>query len=168
VLLFGAGHVGRALVLALAPLPFAVRWIDSREDAFPVHRPSNVAPVLTPNPEAEVARAPAGALVLVMTHDHALDLAITAAALQCPFPFVGLIGSDTKRARFERRFRELAIPEERIAVLACPVGLSGIAGKEPAVIAASVAAQLLLERERLASPQAASEALKSAHDRALA
>jgi xanthine dehydrogenase accessory factor len=168
VLLFGAGHVGRALVLALAPLPFAVRWIDSREDAFPAHLPANVTPVLTPDPEAEIARAPADAAVLVMTHDHALDLAITAAALQRPFPFVGLIGSDTKRARFERRFRELAIAEDRIAALVCPIGLSGIEGKEPAVIAASVAAQLLLERERVASPQAALETLKSAHDRALA
>lgn len=168
VLLFGAGHVGRALVLALAPLPFAVRWIDSREDAFPAHLPANVTPVLTSDPEAEVARAPADAVVLVMTHDHALDLAITAAALQRPFPFAGLIGSDTKRARFERRFRELAIPEDRIAALVCPIGLSGIEGKEPAVIAASVAAQLLVERERAASPQAAPEALKSAHDRALA
>ncbi len=168
VLLFGAGHVGRALVLALAPLSFAVRWIDSREDAFPAHLPANVTPVLTPDPEAEVARASADAMVLVTTHDHALDLAITAAALQRPFPFVGLIGSDTKRARFERRFRELGIPDDRIAALVCPIGLPGIEGKEPAVIAASVTAQLLLERERGASPQAGRETVKSAHDRALA
>jgi len=81
-----------------------------------------------------------------MTHDHALDLAVTAAALGRGFPYVGLIGSQTKRARFEKRFREIAIAEERIAALVCPIGLPGIGGKEPATIAASVAAQLLQQR----------------------
>jgi xanthine dehydrogenase accessory factor len=149
LLLFGAGHVGRALVLALAPLPFRVRWIDTRPDAFPGAVPPNAVPVRADAPEAEIAAAPAGALILVMTHDHPLDLAITAAALARPdLPFVGLIGSATKRARFERRFRELGLAAERVAGLACPIGLPGIAGKEPAVIAAATAAQLLAERER--------------------
>ena len=146
--LFGAGHVGRALVLALAPLPFAVRWIDPREGAFPNYMPANVTPVLSADPPLEVACLPAGALVVVMTHEHPLDLAITAAALGRDFPFVGLIGSETKRARFEKRYRELAIPEERIRSLVCPIGLPGITGKEPAVIAASVVAQLLEVREK--------------------
>jgi xanthine dehydrogenase accessory factor len=148
VALFGAGHVGRALVLALAPLPFAVRWIDSRENAFPQHIPATVTPVRSTDPEAETARLAVDSLVVVMTHEHPLDLAITAAALTRGFPFVGLIGSETKRARFERRFRELGIPEERIRSLACPIGLAGIAGKEPAIIAASVVAQLLEVREK--------------------
>jgi xanthine dehydrogenase accessory factor len=164
ILLFGAGHVGRALALALAPLPFAVRWIDPREGAFPPHIPTNATPILTSDPEAEIVRAPADAAVIVMTHDHGLDLAITAAALQRGFPFVGLIGSATKRARFERRFRDLGIPGARIEALACPIGLPGIGGKEPAVIAASVAAQLLQERERRGAslsspPQAGPEPL---------
>jgi xanthine dehydrogenase accessory factor len=151
LLLFGAGHVGRALILALAPLPFAVRWIDGRKDAFPSHIPANVVPVQTGNPEAELAPAEPGSFVLVMTHEHPLDLAITAAALRRDdLPFVGLIGSATKRARFERRFRQLGIAEARIRTLVCPIGVPGIAGKEPAVIAAAVAAQLLAERERLA------------------
>jgi xanthine dehydrogenase accessory factor len=151
LLLFGAGHVGRALVLALAPLPFRTRWIDSRPDAFPAAMPGAVTPVSAPDPEAEIAAAPIGAFVLVMTHEHALDLAIIAAALARPdLPFVGLIGSATKRARFEKRLRDLSVPPERIAALACPIGLEGIAGKEPAVIAASVAAQLLVMRERMA------------------
>lgn len=150
VLLFGAGHVARAVVLALAPLPFAVRWIDSRQEAFPRHIPANATPVLTDDLQGEIARAPWDALVLVMTHDHALDLAITTAALQRRFMFVGLIGSGTKRARFERRLRALGTPEERIRSLVCPIGLPGIASKEPASIAASVAAQLLVERERVA------------------
>jgi xanthine dehydrogenase accessory factor len=148
--LFGAGHVGRALVLALAPLPFAVRWIDSRDDAFPAHIPANAAPVLARDPQAEVAALPADALVVIMTHDHALDLAVTAAALERGFPFVGLIGSGTKRARFERRLRELGMSEERIRALGCPIGIPGIRGKEPPVIAAATVAQLLLVRDNVA------------------
>jgi xanthine dehydrogenase accessory factor len=167
VLLFGAGHVGRALVLALAPLPFAVRWVDSREDAFPAHIPANATPVRMPDPEADIARAPADSLVLIMTHDHALDLAITAAALRRDFPFVGLIGSGTKRARFERRLRELGLAEERIRALVSPIGIAGIHGKEPAVIATSVAAQLLAERERLAGlSRGAADPLREPHEHA--
>ena len=154
LLLFGAGHVGRALVFALAPLPFSIRWIDEREDAFPPHIPVQTTPILTSDSTAELAHAPAGAFVLVMTHSHPLDLVVTGEALKRDFPFVGLIGSATKRARFERRFRALKIAEERIRALACPIGVPGIAGKEPAVIAASVAAQLLAERERIAAAAA--------------
>jgi xanthine dehydrogenase accessory factor len=89
--------------------------------------------------------------VLVMTHDHPLDLAITAAALARDFPYVGLIGSASKRARFEKRFHEAGIPAERIAALACPIGIAGIADKDPAIIAASVTAELLCRREWVAS-----------------
>jgi xanthine dehydrogenase accessory factor len=74
-------------------------------------------------------------------------MTITAAALSRGFPYVGLIGSATKRARFEKRFRELGLTERQIRALVCPIGLPGIAGKEPAVIAASVATQLLQIRE---------------------
>ena len=151
LLLFGAGHVGRALVLALAPLPFRVSWHDSRQDAFPSHIPANVTTIHLRDPDAAVASAPEGAFVLVMTHEHPLDLAITAAALARPdLPFVGLIGSASKRARFEKRFREIGIPVERIAGLACPIGIAGIADKDPAVIAAATVTQLLQAREALA------------------
>jgi len=161
VLIFGAGHVGRALVLSLAPLPFAVRWLDDRDDAFPAHLPANAKAVRMWDPEAEVAEAKPGSLMLIMTHDHPLDMAITAAALKRDFPYVGLIGSATKRARFEKRFRELGLAEEKIRSLVCPIGLPGIADKDPAVIAASVTVQLLQVREhgrleRNLSPPAAS------------
>jgi xanthine dehydrogenase accessory factor len=156
LLLFGAGHVGRALVLALAPLPFAVRWVDERADAFPAHIPASATPVRTADMEGEVGHAPQNAFVLVMTHSHPLDLALTGAALRRGFPFVGLIGSPTKRARFEARFRALGLTEARIRTLACPIGLPGIEGKEPAIIAAATVAQLLQVREngeaRLAPP----------------
>ncbi len=150
VLLFGAGHVGRALVLALAPLPFAVRWIDSRADQFPQYAPANVVMVRTDISEQEIETAPAGAFAVVMTHSHPLDYAITAAALSnANFDFIGLIGSTTKRARFVSQARNLGISETQITRLVCPIGLPDIKGKEPGVIAAGVAAQMLIECERL-------------------
>ena len=102
-----------------------------------------------------------GSFVLILTHDHALDLAITGAALQRDdLPFVGLIGSATKRARFERRLRELGLADLKIASLICPIGLPGISGKEPAVIAASVVGQLLaLAEERVSVAAKAPKAL---------
>jgi xanthine dehydrogenase accessory factor len=145
--LFGAGHVGRALALALAPLPFAVRWIDSRADAFPERAPLNARLVHASDPRSEVAGAPDGAFVVVMTHSHPLDLAVVAEALrQDRFVYVGLIGSATKRARFVSQLRAAGLSEAAIAKLVCPIGVPGIDGKEPPVIAASVAAQLLLVR----------------------
>ena len=150
VWLFGAGHVGRALMLALAPLPFEVTWIDERADAFPAAVPANVRPLPSADPAAEIARAPARALVVVMTHSHARDLAIVHAALAAGrFGYVGLIGSASKRARFTRRLREAGVPEARIAELVCPIGLPAIASKHPAAIAAGVAVQLLERDEAL-------------------
>ena len=151
VYLFGAGHVGRALALALAPLPFVVRWIDSRREAFPARAPANVALIHAPEPASELAGAPDGALIVVMTHSHAIDLDVVAAALKSGrFGYVGLIGSATKRARFLRQMRDAGVTETMLARLVCPIGVPGIEGKDPAVIAASTAAQLLMMSERLA------------------
>ena len=106
VYLFGAGHVGRALVLTLAPLPFAVRWIDPRRDEFPQLAPANVTLVAAADPPAELKAAPDGAFVLAITHSHQLDLAVVAEALrQDRFAYVGMIGSATKRARFVSQLR---------------------------------------------------------------
>ena len=140
VYLFGAGHVGRALALTLAPLPFAVRWIDPRPDAFPKLAPTNVTMVAAADPPAELKAAPDGAFVLAITHSHPLDLAVVAEALrQDRFAYVGMIGSATKRARFVSQLRAAGIAEERVAKLVCPIGAPGIVGKEPAVIAVAVA-----------------------------
>jgi xanthine dehydrogenase accessory factor len=148
VLLFGGGHVGRALVAALAPLPFAVRWIDDRPDAFEGARTLGAKTAVSALPESELRNAAQGSFVLVMTHSHALDLALVTAALpDVRFPYVGLIGSATKRALFERRLAEFGVPADAIARLVCPIGVAGIAGKSPPVIAAAVAAELLLVRE---------------------
>jgi xanthine dehydrogenase accessory factor len=149
VLLFGAGHVGRAVVLALSQLPFSVRWIDSRADQFPDYVPANVITVRTDEPEREIDGAPLGAFVLIMTHSHPLDYSIAASALRrIDFGFVGLIGSATKRARFASQARQLGLSEQQIARLVCPIGLPDIRDKEPSIIATGVAAQLLIARER--------------------
>jgi xanthine dehydrogenase accessory factor len=151
VYLFGAGHVGRALALALAPLPFAVRWIDPRRDAFPTHAPANVTLIHAPEPAAELMSAPNNALVVVLTHSHALDLEIVAEALRVErFGYVGLIGSATKRARFLSQMRAASLTEVQLARLVCPIGVPGLESKDPAVIAVSTAAQLLIVSEKLA------------------
>jgi xanthine dehydrogenase accessory factor len=154
VYLFGAGHVGRALALALAPLPFAVRWVDRRRDAFPALAPANVTLIHAPEPAAELASAPDRALVVVMTHSHALDLEIVAEALRVErFSYVGLIGSATKRARFLSQMRAASLTEVQLARLVCPIGVPGLESKDPAVIAASTAAQLLIVGESLAADE---------------
>jgi xanthine dehydrogenase accessory factor len=154
VLLFGAGHVGRAVVLALAPLPFAVRWIDSRPDQFPQYVPQSVVTICTDAAARELAEAPRDALVVVMTHSHPLDFDITVAALRRRhFDFVGLIGSETKRARFASFARQMGVAESDIDRLVCPIGIPEIKGKEPAVIAAALAAQLLMVSEQIAVAQ---------------
>ena len=146
--LFGAGHVGRALVIALAPLPFAVTWMDGRPAAIPGAFPPNVTAIRDGDPVALLARAPEGAFVAVMTHSHALDLDLVIAALQAKrFPYVGLIGSATKRARFTSAMQKMGMAPDIVEKLVCPIGLTAIKNKAPAAIAASVAAQVLMVRE---------------------
>jgi xanthine dehydrogenase accessory factor len=152
--LFGAGHVGRSLVRALAPLPFAVTWIDLRPGAFPDEVPANVTVFTDSNPVRFVERAPAGAFLAVMTHSHALDLDLVIAALRANrFPYVGLIGSSTKRARFVAAMTKMGIAGEAVERLVCPIGLPEIRDKEPAAIAAATAAQLLIRRDAAAREQ---------------
>lgn len=147
VLLFGAGHIGRALVLALAPLPFCVRWIDPRAEAFPGHQPANTTAILADNPVDLVTSAEPGTLMLAITHSHALDFDLVAAGLQNPaITFVGVIGSATKRARFAGRLRAMGLTDTDITRLICPIGLPDLGSKEPAIIAAGVVVQLLRQR----------------------
>jgi xanthine dehydrogenase accessory factor len=143
--LYGAGHVGRAIVHHLEPIACRVQWIDERDSEFPAQPSAPHVERLCVEPvEAEVAAAPAGAHYLVLTHSHALDLRITEAILRRgDFAYLGLIGSKTKRARFEHRFRERGIAAGLVERITCPIGLAGIGGKEPHVIAIAVVAQLL-------------------------
>ncbi|WP_428641504.1 xanthine dehydrogenase accessory protein XdhC [Roseibium sp.] len=153
--LFGAGHVGKALVLALAPLPFDVTWIDNRADQFPGAVPANVRKVCVSDPASVLDTAPDGTFVLAMTHSHALDEDIMARALlQQRFAYCGVIGSKTKRARFRKRLKARGLNERLIANMVCPVGISAIKSKYPAAIAAGVAADLL-ERDETSHQQAA-------------
>ena len=147
--LYGAGHVGRAIVQALAPLPVRIDWIDEREEEFarhivPIAGAADIRPVCVDAVEAEVALAPPGASYLVLTHEHDLDLRITEAILKRgDFRYLGLIGSKTKRQRFFHRFEQRGIAPALIDRITCPIGVPGITGKEPEVIAIAVAAQLL-------------------------
>ena len=151
VLVFGAGHVGRALILSLAPLPFDVSWADPRPEAFPGAMPQNVTGIAG-DPLEVVAAAPEGALAFIMSHSHALDLQIAGAALKNPaIAHVGVIGSATKRARFERRLRDAGVDNARVEAMICPIGIGGIRSKLPAAIAVSVAAQLITLDEALSA-----------------
>jgi xanthine dehydrogenase accessory factor len=159
--LFGAGHVGRAIARALAPLRVQVDWIDERDEEFPGHFfahggdwPAHIRKICVDGVESEVKLAPAGAFFLVLTHRHDLDLRITEAILRRgDFAFFGLIGSKTKRQSFVHRLQERGIAPETIDRMNCPIGVEGIAGKEPEVIAAAVVAQLLQQCSAAATPQ---------------
>lgn len=144
--LYGAGHVGRAIVRVLADVPCRVAWIDEREDQFPPGAlPPHISRVCVEPVEAEVATAAPGDAFLVLTHSHELDLRITQAILaRGDHGFFGLIGSATKRVKFERRLAERGVSPERVARMHCPIGLPGLGGKEPGVIAVAAVAQLLL------------------------
>jgi xanthine dehydrogenase accessory factor len=143
--LYGAGHVGRAIVRLLETLPCRVMWIDERESEFPAERSEAHIERLCVEPvEAEVKHAPPGAFFLVLTHSHDLDLALAHEILKrSDFAWFGLIGSRTKRARFEHRLTERGIAAETIARMTCPIGVPGITGKEPELIAVAVVAQML-------------------------
>ena len=143
--LYGAGHVGRAIAALLDTLPCRVLWIDEREAEFPAAPSAPHIQRLCVEPvQAEVPHAPPGAFYLVLTHRHDLDLTLTEAILRRgDFGFLGLIGSATKRARFLRRLEERSLPAAALARLTCPIGLPGIAGKQPELIAVATVAQLL-------------------------
>jgi xanthine dehydrogenase accessory factor len=148
--LHGAGHVGRAIATLLATLDVRVDWFDERDEEFPGTTtlgspwPDRIRRVSADVVEREVANAPPLAFYLILTHEHALDLRITERVLRRgDFAFCGLIGSKTKRASFVRRLGERGVDPAAIARLTCPIGIDGIAGREPEVIAAAVVAQLL-------------------------
>ena len=152
--LYGAGHVGRAIVRLLSAIPCRVQWIDERESEFPADTtlPAHIERVCVEPVEAEVDIAPAGAFYLVLTHRHDLDMRIAEAILRRgDFGYLGLIGSQTKRARFLHRYEERGIPAATLARMTCPIGVPGITGKEPDVIAVAVVAQLLQQQAAPAS-----------------
>jgi xanthine dehydrogenase accessory factor len=148
VYLFGAGHVGHALARALSPLPVKVHVVDTRPDELTA-LPDNVATHAVAMPEAVVRSAPAGSAYVILTHDHALDFLIGAEALQRDdAPYVGMVGSKTKRARFRSWYLAEGYPADRLERLVLPIGgaafPAGVGDKRPEVIAALAAAEILV------------------------
>ncbi len=144
IAVFGAGHVGRALVPLLASLPCKVRWIDSRESEFPAQIPTGVQKVVNDEVVDEVENMPAGSYFIVMTHNHQLDLELTAAILsRGDFTYYGLIGSKSKRAKFEHRLRDRGFQPETVQRMRCPMGIAEVKGKLPVEIAVSIAGEVI-------------------------
>jgi xanthine dehydrogenase accessory factor len=146
--LFGGGHVGHALVQVLARLPLNVTWIDSRDEIFPASLPSNIACRHSDPVQAAVAELAPESRVLIMSFSHAEDLDVVAACLtrqrrQADLPYIGLIGSKTKWATFGHRLAARGFSAPELAHVTCPIGVAGISGKQPEVIAVAVAAQIL-------------------------
>ena len=148
VALFGGGHVGHALIRVLSPLPFALMWIDSRDGVFPADVPRDVVCEHSDPVEAAVRGLAPQSRVLIMSFSHAEDLEVLAMCLkrqrqQRDLPYIGLIGSQTKWATFRSRLQARGFTLEELAHVTSPIGVPGIEGKEPEVIAIAVAAQLL-------------------------
>ncbi|MEQ8803623.1 MAG: xanthine dehydrogenase accessory protein XdhC, partial [Haliea sp.] len=149
LMLFGAGHVGKALVTILGQLPCRVQWVDSREEQFPESLPDNVSAVISEAPEMEVESMPANSYYLVMTHNHQLDFAISEAVLKRgDARYIGLIGSSTKWQRFQMRFERRGFDRADYQTLRCPVGLETVPGKLPMEVATSIAGELIAEYQR--------------------
>ena len=144
VWLYGAGHVGQALARILMELPLRLTWIDARAEMFPKVVPEGVRILHDPDTLATVSEAPVGAYFVVMSHSHPLDYALCHALLERnDFAWLGLIGSDSKSARFRSRLARAGLGTDVIANMVCPIGVTGITSKWPAAIAVGVAAQLL-------------------------
>ncbi|MEC4725231.1 xanthine dehydrogenase accessory protein XdhC [Shewanella sp. D64] len=146
IMLFGAGHVGKALIPILAGLPCHVTWVDSREEQFPtnIEMYQNVTKVVSEEPEFEVASMPANSYFVVMTHNHQMDFEITQAVLKRGnFSYLGLIASDTKRRRFLQRYKHREVDPVQVARMSCPIGLEQVGGKLPMEVAISVAGEIV-------------------------
>lgn len=142
--LYGAGHVGQALIRVMSDLPCGITWVDSRAHLLPSDLPENIHTLNVPEPVNSVATAPANACHVVMTHDHALDYTLCRAILnRGDFTWLGLIGSRSKGARFRSRLLRDGVAPDRVARLVSPIGVGAAESKLPAAIAIAVAAQLL-------------------------
>jgi xanthine dehydrogenase accessory factor len=152
IALFGGGHVGRAITSLLATLPYRVTWIDSRDEIFPTDTSNRITCEHSDPVQSAVDTLVAGSQVLIMSFSHAEDLEIVQQCLKRQrerndLSFIGLIGSKTKWATFQNRLRERDFTDAELAQITCPIGIEGIHGKEPDVIAVAVAAQLLQLRK---------------------
>jgi xanthine dehydrogenase accessory factor len=148
IAVFGAGHVGAAVVNVLSGLDCNIRWVDSRSGIFRAV-PRNVRSIETGEPAQEVAGMPPSSYYLIMTHSHPMDFEICGRILKRgDAAYCGLIGSLTKRRRFEKRLRQQGLPQSAVEQLVCPIGVAGISGKKPAEIAIAAAAEILRAHEK--------------------
>jgi xanthine dehydrogenase accessory factor len=146
--IYGAGHVGRALVRALDGLGFDLCWVDTARERFPDPVPDHATMLVATDPADAAGLAPPGAIHFVMTFSHAIDLAICHRLLmRGDFARLGLIGSETKRARFRSRLQAMGVDPATLDRLTCPIGIGGVASKTPQAIAIVAAAQALQWRE---------------------
>lgn len=161
--LYGAGHVGRAVVNVLKDLPFEIFWVDTQADRYPDRVPEGVHRLVSADPADAARHAPAGSWHVVMTYSHAIDFDVCRNVLEADrFGYLGLIASKTKRVRFRKRLAEAGFTEDHIARMHAPIGLPGLDGKEPATIAVSLAADLLIRLQ--AAETALADEARSADD----
>ncbi len=144
VWIYGAGHVGRAIIDTLQGLPFDVTWIDTSADRFPAKIPENVTQLVAQNPALVARHAPHDAQHYILTYSHAIDLELCHAILGHSFKTVGLIGSKTKHARFITKLRALGHSSTQISRIICPIGDPSL-GKEPKAIALGITSALIHE-----------------------
>jgi len=164
IMLFGAGHVGKALIPILAQLPCQIKWVDSRAEQFPndVAHYHNVHKVVNEDPELEVANMPKNSYYIVMTHNHQMDFDISQAILkQGDFTYLGLIASDTKWRRFQQRYKHRDIDPQQVARMNCPIGLEQVSGKLPIEVAVSVAGEIINLYQAQKKDELISDTLKS-------
>ena len=169
--LYGAGHVGRAVTKAFVDLPFEIYWVDTHPERYPPDFPKNVTKLVATDPADAARHAPPGAWHVIMTHSHAIDFDVCHTVMKhCDFGYIGVIASRTKRVRFVKRLREAGIPEAHIEQLQAPIGLARLDGKEPAVIAVSLAADFLLRLQEAGAQRSLpqTERATRAHDRQIA
>ena len=144
LVVFGAGHVAKALLHIVSTLPFRVTWIDERDDVFPEELPRNVTKVVTDDPVGDVRDLPPNSYYLVMTHNHQLDFDLARAIIdRGDSVYFGMIGSLTKRKKFDMRLAQRGYTDAQIDTMICPIGVSMVNGKHPAEIAVSVAGELI-------------------------
>jgi len=153
IAVFGAGHVGQALVRLLSTLPCHVSWIDEREGQF-TDVPPGVTVCQADDPLDQVQAMPAGSYFIVMTHHHPRDLQLCAAILRRgDYRYFGVIGSATKRQRFEYRLEGQGFSRQQLTTMRCPIGLPDVKGKLPAEIAVAVAAEIIAVYQRSSAPE---------------
>lgn len=144
IALFGAGHVAKALIPILASLPCTISWIDARPEQFPTEMIGRVNIICEPDPLDALDDLPAGCFYIIMTHDHQLDFTLVEHILKRnEFGYLGLIGSQHKRARFDYRLAQRGVTDDQLAGLHCPIGLPGLTGKHPGEIAVAIAGQII-------------------------